>query len=517
MAATRTVPQRLPLRKHSSTPEIAHSAISPRNGVVTLWGYGIKIRVDRGHLILEDGIGDQRREGRFPRVSHGLERLVVIGNDGMVSLAALRWFADQGSAFVMLERDGSVLLTTGPARSADASLKRAQGRANDTGAAIEISRALIHQKLAAQEQLAREALRDSIAANQVAEFRAGLAGAATLDEIRLLEAKGAAAYWNAWRQVRVDFPRRDLHRVPQHWQVFGTRKSPLTGSPRHAATPACAMLNYAYALLEFEARLAAVAVGLDPGLGFLHVDAGSRDSFVYDLMEPVRPQVDAYVLDWLRREPLKREWFFEHRDGGCRLMVEFAARLGETVSTWRQAVAPYAEWVVHALLTIGSDAPRTAPTPLTRRNFREARGLAPLPRNKPAPKPDGVCRICGISVAAGKSLCRVCQITFATEQITKASAERSDCHVSPVAQAQRSETKRLNDRAVKNWNPANQPDWLTLETYNTKIQPRLAAIRPTEIMRAIGVSWMYASYIRRGIKRPHPRHWVKLAELVGIK
>ena len=39
------------------------------------------------------------------------------GADGVVSLAALRWLADQNASFVMLNRDGSVLLTTGPARS----------------------------------------------------------------------------------------------------------------------------------------------------------------------------------------------------------------------------------------------------------------------------------------------------------------------------------------------------------------------------------------------------------------
>lgn len=75
------------------------------------------MRVDRGHLILEDGIGADRRQARLPRVGHGLRRLVVIGSDGMVSLGALGWMADQDAAFVMLERDGSVLATTGPVRA----------------------------------------------------------------------------------------------------------------------------------------------------------------------------------------------------------------------------------------------------------------------------------------------------------------------------------------------------------------------------------------------------------------
>jgi hypothetical protein len=66
-------------------------------------------------------------------------------------------------------------------------------------------------------------------------------------------------------------------------------------------------------------------------------------------MESVRPQVDAFVLDWILREPIKREWFFEQRDGNCRLMAPFAARLSETAQTWRRALAPLAESVARAL------------------------------------------------------------------------------------------------------------------------------------------------------------------------
>jgi len=132
--------------------------------------------------------------------------------------------------------------------------------------------------------------------------------------------------------------------VPEHWHTFGARISPLSGSPRLAANPPNAILNYLYALLESEARLAAAALGLDPGLGVLHVDTPNRDSLACDLMEPVRPQVDAFVLDWITREPLSRQWFFEQRDGNCRLMAPLAIRLSETVPTWGRAVAPFAEW-----------------------------------------------------------------------------------------------------------------------------------------------------------------------------
>src|SRR5256712_2080165 len=114
------------------------SSIAPNHGVATLFGYGIQARVDRGHLILEDGIANDRRQARFPRVGHGLRRLVVIGSDGMVSLAALRWLADQDASFVMLDRDGSVLATTGPVRSSDAKLRRSQSLALANGTGLRI-------------------------------------------------------------------------------------------------------------------------------------------------------------------------------------------------------------------------------------------------------------------------------------------------------------------------------------------------------------------------------------------
>ena len=65
------------------------------------------------------------------------------------------------------------------------------------------------------------------------------------------------------------------------------------------------------ALAESECRLAASACGLDPGIGFLHTDTANRDSLALDLIEPIRPAIEAWLLDWLMREPLRRADFFE--------------------------------------------------------------------------------------------------------------------------------------------------------------------------------------------------------------
>src|ERR1035438_1413786 len=343
MTATKTVSQLL--ESHNSDVELLVS----RTGVVTLFGYGIQVRVDRGPLLIADGIGPDRRQFRLPRVGHGLKRLVVIGSDGMVSLAALRWLADQDASFVMLERDGSVLATTGPVRPSDAKLRRAQALAHTSGAALRITRELISQKLAGQERVARHKLLDSTTADTIAQFRSEVPTGDNITTIRLIESQGARAYWSAWSTLPINFPKNDLSRVPEHWRSFGARVSPLTGSPRHATNPPNAILNYLYSVLESEARLAAAALGLDPGLGVLHVDTPARDSLACDLMEPVRPQVDAYLLDWITRQPLRREWFFEQRDGNCRLTGSFAVRLSETAPIWGRAIAPIAEWVAQQL------------------------------------------------------------------------------------------------------------------------------------------------------------------------
>lgn len=507
MAATQTLPQVLQ----------SHKSISPYLGVITLFGYGICVRVERGHLILEDGIGRDRRCARLPRVRHGLKRLVVIGSDGMISFAAFRWLADQNAAFVMLERDGSVLATTGPVQPSDARLRRAQSLAGRSDTALEIARELIDQKLAGQQKLVRDAFGDSKSEQRIASTRTGLKNVTTIEDARYLEAQGGLGYWSAWRSVQVVFPKADIPRVPEHWRRFGARLSPLSHSPRVAVNPANAILNYLYAILEAEARLAVTALGLDPGLGFLHFDSRTRDSLACDLMEPVRPKVDAYLLQWLRREAFQREWFFEQPDGNCRLMGSFAARLAETAPTWSRAVAPLAEWVARVLWsTLSKPTRRRVPaTRLTQNHRRQAKGgLATTP--KLPPRPPSVCRTCGASVKTGRTYCVSCGVTFSRASLIELAKLGRVAGHSAEARNQQAEKQRQHSAAVKAWNPTDKPDWLTEKVYREQIQPRLAALTVRAISSALGVSEPYASLIRAKRYLPHPRHWLTLSKLIGL-
>jgi len=488
-----------------------------KSGVLTLNGFGIRVRMQSGHLEIEDGIGLERRKLRLARVGHGLKRLVLIGSDGFITLEALRWLSAQDVAFAMLERDGKVLCVTGPVRSSDARLRRAQALAGKSEIGIEIARELIDRKLAGQEQVAREKLLSDKTAEVISRHRAELSNAGTLEKIRLIESRAAAAYWSLWHNLPVIFPKKDEPRVPEHWRIFGTRFSPLTGSPRVAINPANGILNFLYSLLYAESRLAAVALGLDPGLGILHFDIAARDSLACDLMEVVRPQVDAYLLGWITRDSLKREWFSERPDGNCRLSLSLAARLSETAPMWGRAVAPVAEWLAQRLWSSPrrTSPDQVLPTRLTQNHKRKAQGGEIQSGFMPPSRRENICRNCGKVIDPEYSHCGDCRIEEATKRMPDVARLGRITSLGAEAQAKRTNTQLRHGDARRAWEVSAQPAFLTEKFYSENIQPRLAQMAGTAIARALGVTCAYGSRIRGG-KRPHPRHWLALADLVRV-
>jgi len=175
----------------------------PRNGVLVLTGYGVRVTVERGHLTVKDGRGSERREARFSRASRNLKRLVVIGHTGSVSLETLRWRRDLGCAFVQIDKDGEIVLASGSAGLDDPRLRRAQAFAPWNGAGIALARNLVSRKLTGQASILETKFDRAGDAERIRDLAVALAAADTPDVLRQIEAEAAATYWRAWTDVPI--------------------------------------------------------------------------------------------------------------------------------------------------------------------------------------------------------------------------------------------------------------------------------------------------------------------------
>jgi hypothetical protein len=66
------------------------------------------------------------------------------------------------------------------------------------------------------------------------------------------------------------------------------------GGSRNAVRPVNAILSYAYAALESETRIKAISDGYDPTIGIMHEGSDGSSKFIFDLMEPKRPNIAWY-------------------------------------------------------------------------------------------------------------------------------------------------------------------------------------------------------------------------------
>ena len=494
-----------------------------RNGVLVLSGYGLHVGVERGHLVVSDGIGAERRSAKLSRATCGLKRLVVLGHSGTVSLEALRWLHDTGAAFVQLDADGEVIVANGRSGLDDARLRRSQALAATNGTGITIAQELLRSKLDGQIEVLSRLPDAEQARNNVQQLRGELASARTEKRLRYLEARAAAAYWSAWASVAVQFAEKDRLSVPDHWQTFGTRSSPLTSSPRTAANPINALLNYLYAILETEVRLAILTIGLDPGMGILHADQKSRDSFVFDVIEPLRPVVDGHLLTLLERRTFGKREFFETRQGACRLMPPLPQALAELAPEMAKLAAPVVEQVAKRLSEArGTKAqPLTIPTLLTEANRsvgRDAVRVKPMREAKVELTVPRACKACGVVLLRqDRGHCNECmprEVRASATAFREAGrmklaalrAEGEDPAHSEEANRQRGIKVSQAQKAFRQWNAAHGGE-ADPEVFRRDILPRLQSVSLGMMAKATGLSQSYCSSIRRGLHVPHQRHW----------
>jgi CRISPR-associated protein Cas1 len=140
----------------------------------------------------------------------------------------------------------------------------------------------------------------------------------------------------------------------QHWR---TQLDPNWGFNqrlrRPPPDPVNALLSLTYTLVHQEAIRQAKRYGLDPDLGFYHLLAYSRQSLACDLMEPLRPKVEKWLVGILQQSQLTRRHFSKANASGCFLGKEgrlvFYPLLDEFMRTTTLSLAANARWVTRKL------------------------------------------------------------------------------------------------------------------------------------------------------------------------
>lgn len=126
-----------------------------------------------------------------------------------------------------------------------------------------------------------------------------------LDEIRGAEGMGSAQYFSVFSLM--------LKQQREHFGFTIRSRRP----PRDRIN---CLLSFLYALVRHDCISALTSAGLDPFVGFLHVDRPNRPSLALDLMEEFRPWLaDRLAITLINRQQIGCEHFRE-REGGA---VEF--------------------------------------------------------------------------------------------------------------------------------------------------------------------------------------------------
>jgi hypothetical protein len=191
-----------------------------------------------------------------------------------------------------------------------------------------------------------------------------------------------------------------------------------------------------------------------------------------DVMEAVRPAVDAWLLAYLEQRTLRRQDFLELRNGQCRLMPDMAKELAHTAALWAEKLGAVVEGAAQQLY-----AAATAPEQ-PRRWAQTRRGERATVRSLP---------------------------TTLTEQRRSSSRPRTSRHASDGQFTSGEDTSTVAPIA---------PPVITKDQFLREIVPALRTVPAEEIAAAVGLSRAYCAKVRAGIGLPDRKHWNAFIDVV---
>jgi len=264
-----------------------------------------------------------------------------------------------------------------------------------------------------------------------------------------------------------------------------------------------------------------------------------ESTLALDFMEAARPAVDAWWLGLLQRHVFARRDFSERGAGDVRCTLHLKLVLAETVSLWRQAIAPWAEWCAGSLtagraIAVPSDGARERlgiATHLTGRNRSRGRdGIRKRAVGTAAAAAQEIdrrlCQGCGLLFSADgrrakRAYCPDCREMVREEALSHFQAagpatlarERAtgvDSSHTEAAQTKRHETQKARANARADWGDSHALDPAAWQHILAGLQQvSLRALR-----RATGLSLTYCGQIKRGERVPHPVRWAAIQAIL---
>lgn len=279
-------------------------------------GDTVVVRVEKVHKV------------RFP--VHNLGGIVCFGRVGC-SPRLLALCAEHGVSITFCTEHGRFLARVSGFAPGNVLLRREQYRwADSPTKAASVVRGFILGKLTNSRAVLVRAARENAPAHALPKLQAAadrLAGsinaarnsvqASTTDALRGIEGDAANAYFEA-------FPALIRSDDPAFAFTLRSRRPPLDRVN--------ALLSFLYAMLAHDARAACESCGLDPAVGFLHVDRPGRPSLALDLMEEFRSFLaDRLALSMINLGQVKASGFVVHPGGAVEM----------TEGTRKEVVAAY--------------------------------------------------------------------------------------------------------------------------------------------------------------------------------
>ena len=266
---------------------------------------------------------------RFRIPVHNIEGIVCMGFMG-ASPSLMSLCAERKVALSFVSESGYFLgRVTGPV-SGNVLLRRKQYRvADNPESCLKISQLFIAGKIANSKTVLQRAIRDHAqnvntsaledAISKLTFSQKQALNAMNQNELRGFEGESASVYFFVFNNLI-------LQQKEDFFMEGRNRRPPLDNVN--------ALLSFIYTLLMHEVRAALESVGLDPCVGFFHVDRPGRQSLALDMMEEFRPFLaDRLVLSLINRKQICKDGFIKQPTGG--IIMEDTTRK-EVITAWQK-------------------------------------------------------------------------------------------------------------------------------------------------------------------------------------